>query len=142
MSNIQNEILFLIEQASKSAKRFSQRILDANDLGITVEQWVILKIINEQQGLSQKELAQKSDRDAASITRTLDILERNKFLKRKATPGNRRQYRISITDYGRSFVEENTDLINSLRAMCAMGLSPHDLETLKELLIKVRSNME
>ena len=56
INDINRVILFQIDQTSKIAKQYSQRELDRRELGITVDQWVLLKIIEESAPLSQKEL--------------------------------------------------------------------------------------
>lgn len=63
MKRIEDVILFQIEQASKASKLFSQREFDRLGIEITVEQWILLKIISESEDLTQKELANKSSRD-------------------------------------------------------------------------------
>ena len=85
----------------------SQKEFDKLNLGITVEQWVILKFLSEKTDLNQKELAVKSNRDPASITRTLDLLEKKDLLKRLAIPNNRRSYKIGLTIKGKNFIKKN-----------------------------------
>lgn len=141
MNKLDEVILFLVEQTNKSAKKYSQRILDEKGIDITVDQWVLLKIIEENDGLSQKELAQKSLRDAASITRTLDLLEKKNYLNRNPIAGNRRQYSISITESAKGFIKANMNLISSLRAKSVEGLSEIELKILADLLTRVKNNM-
>ena len=43
MKKIEDVILFQIDQTSKISKKHSQKEFDKLKLGITVEQWVILK---------------------------------------------------------------------------------------------------
>lgn len=138
---IEDVILFQIDRTSKVSKIYSQKEFDRKNLGITVDQWVLLKIIDELQPISQRGLADKSRRDPASITRTLDILEKKAFLRRASIPGNRRQYHIKLTDYGNDFVKENMKMINEHRKISIKGLSQKDLEGLKSMLVKIQENM-
>lgn len=139
--DINKVILFQIDKTSKVAKLYSQREFDKLKLGITTDQWVLLKIIEESSELSQKELAIKSLRDPASITRTLDILEKKSFIIREAMPNNRRQYSIILTQVGKAFVQSNMDLIEEMRAMSTDGFSPEEIEQLHSMLLKIQSNM-
>jgi len=139
---IHDVILFQIEQASKTAKLHTQRVFDKLKLGITVEQWILLKIIDETQPLSQKELAQFSQRDPASITRTLDLLEKKLFLQREAIPGNRRQYNIRLTDKGMAFVQKNFELVKQQRVQSTKGFSEEELEKLTSMLKRIQENMK
>jgi len=138
---IENIILFQIDKTSKISKLYSQREFDKLGMGITVEQWILLKIIEENDGLTQKELADKSLRDPASITRTLDLLNKKGFVDRKPVEDNRRQYSISLTKQGGSFIDKYLPVINSHRAKSIDGISQDELNTLNRLLGKIQQNM-
>ena len=141
MQRIEDVILFQIDLTSKVSKQYSQREFDKMKLDITVEQWVVLKIVSESTDLSQKELADKSYRDPASITRTIDLLEKKELLTREAIPNNRRAYNINLTRKGKQFIEDNLNTIMKHRELSVQGLSEEDLNTLSELLSKIRVNM-
>lgn len=138
---IENVILFQIDKTSKISKLYSQREFDRLNMGITVEQWILLKIIEENNGLTQKELADMSLRDPASITRTLDLLDKKGFVERKAVLENRRQYSICLTETGMAFIEQHLPIINSHRAKSIDGMSQNELDTLNKLLLKIQHNM-
>jgi len=139
--DIENVILFQIDKTSKISKQYSQREFDQKKLGITIEQWILLKIIEETQPISQRELADKSLRDPASITRTLDILEKKQFIQRKPIPNNRRQYHIELTIQGNTFVKNNMKMIKAHRRKSIEGLSPEEIESLRTILLKIQKNM-
>jgi DNA-binding MarR family transcriptional regulator len=142
MQNIEDVILFQIDLTSKVSKQYSQRDFDQLNWGITVEQWVILKIISESPSLSQKELAEKSYRDPASITRTLDLLEKKDLLRRESMPDNRRKYQIVLTKNGEQFIKKNMKLVQSHRDQSTKGISTKELEQLSTTLEKIRKNMK
>jgi len=135
-------LLFQIERTNKIARLHSQRAFDQNNVGLTIEQWIILKIIDEQKSLSQRELASLSLRDPGSITRTLDILEKKGYVKREAVPKNRRKYNIILTAAGSVFVKQQMPLIESLRNQSIRGLNSTEVKTLQQLLLKVQNNLE
>lgn len=139
--SIESIILFQIDKTSKVSKLYSQREFDRLGMGITVEQWVLLKIIEENDGLTQKELADKSLRDPASITRTLDLLNKKGFVERRPVKDNRRQYSVCLKKEGKSFIEKYMLVINSHRAKSIEGFSEQELEVLMQLLGKIQKNM-
>lgn len=141
MRKIEDVILFQVEQASKVAKQYSQRKLDELGIKITVEQWVLLKIISESTELTQRELALKSSRDPASITRTLDILQKKGFITRQDVPNNRRSYYIILTKTGDEFIKENMDFVTGLREQSVKGFSRDELLQLSEMLERIKENM-
>lgn len=140
-SDIESVILFQIEKTNKTAKQYSQKELDRLNLGITVDQWVLLKIIEESTTISQKEIALKSVRDPASITRTLDILVKKGLLQREAIPNNRRQYNIQLTQAGKFFVSQNMPIIKEQRKQSVKGFSEEELNILRDYLLRIQNNM-
>ncbi len=141
-SKLAEVILFAIDQASRTGKQYSQREFDRAGLGITVDQWVLLKIIEENESLSQSELAEKSLRDPASITRTLDILQRKNLVSREPIPENRRQYDVQLTEEGTEFVKANMNMVEAHRARSIEGFSEEELTTLKSFLQRIQQNFD
>ena len=141
MKDITSVILFQIDKTSKVAKQYSQAEFDKLNLGITVDQWVLLKIIEESTELSQKELADKSSRDPASITRTLDILGKKQLTERMAIPNNRRKYTIQLTQIGLDFIEKNKNIITQLRDKSLEGFTIQEQNLLHKMLLKIQKNM-
>ena len=139
--DLHNVIMFIIDQTSREAKQYSQREFDQMNLGITVDQWVLLKIIEHSNGLSQTDLAKKSIRDPASITRTLDILQKKGLIQRDPIPNNRRQYSISLTTDGSTFVHKHMDMVSRHRAKSIEGFNADELQQLKAMLLRIQENM-
>ena len=142
MKKIEEIILFQIEQASKASKQYSQREFDRLGISITVEQWILLKIISESTDLTQKGLALKSARDPASITRTLDLLQKKEFITREKVPNNRRSYFICLTKRGAKFIAEHMEVVSAQREKSVQGLTEDQLIVLSNMLTQIRQNME
>jgi DNA-binding MarR family transcriptional regulator len=138
---IEDVILFQLDKTNKNAKMYAQREFDRLQLGITVDQWVLLKIIEESEQLSQIELAEKSLRDPASITRTLDLLEKKLLLRREPIIDNRRQYRVALTRQGKAFVRKHMAMVIRHRKRSVRGFSAQELEQLKAMLLRIQENM-
>jgi DNA-binding MarR family transcriptional regulator len=141
MARIEEVILFQIEKTNKMAKMYSQREFDRLQLNITVDQWILLKIIQEKSPISQKELADSSLRDQASITRTLDLLEKRNYISREAIEGNRRKYNLVLTTAGLQFVQTNMPFIEKYRQKSLEGFSEAEVKQLTSFLIRIQQNM-
>mgnify|MGYP000447854040 CR=1 FL=1 len=142
MNNIEDVVLFQIDKTSKMSKIYSQKELDRLDFGLTVDQWILMKIIHENPQISQKELADKSLRDPASITRTLDLLAKKGFTERHAIPNDRRKYSIALTKSGNDFISKHMDTIISHRKNSINGLTKSEVKELTTLLKKIQANFE
>jgi DNA-binding MarR family transcriptional regulator len=139
--DIEDFILFQIDKTSKISKAFTQREFDHKALGITIDQWILLKIIDERMPISQKGLAKASHRDPASITRTMDLLERKGLIVRKVVPKNRRQNEVRLSAKGTQFVKDNMPLIRRHRMKSVEGFSVKEMVTLRTLLSRIQENL-
>lgn len=138
---LNNVVNFLLEQTVRQMRGYAQRQLDMLQTGITVDQWVLLKIVEERKQISQVELAQVSNKDTASITRILDLLQKKNLIQRIDDEHDRRKYLISLTGEGESFVARNLPFVNRIRSQIVQGLSQDDIRTLKDILDKIRHNV-
>ena len=142
MIEIESVIMFLIERTLKTAKRYSQLAFDQMELNITVDQWVLLKIIDEKEPLSQKELGEFSIRDKASIARTMVLLEKKGYVLRTPIPENRREYNISLSKTGKQFVHQNMDMIREHRKKSLEGFSEAEVQSLQDMLLRIQRNFK
>jgi DNA-binding MarR family transcriptional regulator len=71
------------------------------EYGVSPEQWSVLHLIAGQEGLIQKEVAERSFKDKPTVTRILDVLEEKGLISRKPGEQDRRSFRLYPTDKGR-----------------------------------------
>ena len=133
---------FLLERTVRLIRAFGQRQLDLHQTGITVDQWVLLKIIDDRKQISQVELAQVSHKDTASITRILDLLQKKGLIQRIDDDYDRRKYMISLTAEGIDFVARALPFVNQIRDQITRGLSREEIQSLKGILEKIRQNLK
>jgi len=138
---LNNVVNFLLEHTVRQMRGYAQRQLDTLQTGITVDQWVLLKIVEERGNISQVDLAQVAHKDTASVTRTLDLLQKKGLIQRIDDEFDRRKYRIALTPPGLSFVTQHLPFVNQIRGRIVQGLSPEEINTLKQLLEKIRLNV-
>ncbi|MEL3972536.1 MarR family transcriptional regulator [Rossellomorea oryzaecorticis] len=121
------------------------RFLSANikNFDITPEQWTVLKRLSENDGINQKELAIKAEKDQPTVTRILDILERKELILKKKNKDDRRSFILFITDKGIALKEELSPIIEEIwEAKILTGISEEDLKVYRSVLIKMNENIE
>lgn len=79
-------------------KRF-QRFLDAQ--GLTHAGWQVLQTLGHDDGLTQRQVAERCFVTAATVTGIVDTLERDGLVERERDPGDRRLVRLRLTAEGR-----------------------------------------
>ncbi|MBW3110987.1 MULTISPECIES: MarR family winged helix-turn-helix transcriptional regulator [Bacillaceae] len=120
------------------------RFLTVNlkDFDVTPEQWTVLKRLAEQDGISQKQLAMKSEKDQPTVTRILDILERKELIYKQKNTEDRRSFLIFITEKGMTAKNELSPFIEELYEETILkGISEEELEVYKSVLSQINANM-
>lgn len=78
--------------------------------GLTVALWPTLMCLWEEEGLTQRDIAEISKVRTSTTTRTLDKLERLGLAERKTDPDSRRSFKIYLTDKSRALKETLTEI--------------------------------
>ena len=134
--------LFKLEMASKQFKKYKNTVFKRKGIDITSDQWILLKNIHEVEGITQTELAARSKKEAAAVTRTLDILERKNWIVRKTDPNSRRVYNLFTTVSGKKIVNKILPIALETREQAREGISGEELAVLNKLLDKIFDNLQ
>ncbi|KAA3640199.1 MAG: MarR family transcriptional regulator [Bacteroidetes bacterium] len=134
--------IYLIERTARRFKKTSQMVFKEHGIDLTGDQWVVLKRISERPGINQKEIADTTYKDPASVTRILDLMEKKQLVVRQPIPGNRRAYGLELTKAGADLVNKILPLAVDLRAQGIDGISEQDFETFKKVLNTIYKNFE
>ena len=138
---LEETLYYLIEKTNKVARRYSQLRFSANNIDLTVDQWLVLKKISDSKTLTQIELATALFKDRASITRILDLLL-NKKLVRKDQGVDKRVYHLSLTPSGENLRERALRIVKDARKKGVEGLSDKEQLTLRSTLQQMIENFE
>lgn len=132
---------FIMERTTKRMKQYFQRLLTEADAGITVDQWVILQQLEEEDGLSQLSLAQATFKDAPTVTRIIDLLAQKGLVEREMDSNDRRKFRICLTPDGRMKIKDVLPLVIQFRESAWSGLTGEQMENLVNTLNHVFNNL-
>ena len=139
-SRLENVFFYILEKTIKSYRQFAQRNLNEINEDITIDQWLVLKTIDDNPNITQREIAESVFKDHASITRIIDLLVKKGFLERSFNPSDRRRYGLALTSLGKITQEQSIPVIVQNRKKALKGLSPEEIETLRNLLQKITIN--
>ena len=93
--------------------RKTQSLLSGS--GVTADQFVILSLLAEEDGVTQQELVRRASSDHNTVRPMLVLLESRGLLVRRAHPRDGRAYCIELTARGRRTFEELTHEILPLQ---------------------------
>lgn len=109
---------------------------------VTVEQWAVLNRLWEQDGISQKELSEKSLKDQPTTARILDKLEQRGLIRRALDSEDRRAFLIYLTSEGWDIRGLLTGLAHQAMTQSLKGLSEQEQLLLKNLLNRIIDNLD
>ncbi len=119
-----------------------QEGLDNYGLDITKEQMVVLKVVNEQDGLNQNELASLTYRDKSSLARLLAKMEKKGYLYRRQNEEDKRINEVFLTPMGRDIFEECKVVIKDILQTMEQYLSETEIRDTIRVLKQVHKNFK
>lgn len=137
---LEEVVYFLAERMMRRAREYSKQQFKKEKIDITIDQWVVLKRISEEVGISQVEIANTTYKDPAAITRILDILVKKELVNRMAKFDDRRAFEIHLTKKGAALVSRATPLAQEIREKGLRGLSERETKVLTKALKKIYDN--
>lgn len=139
---LENVYIYLIERTARRFKKYSQVLFKENNIDLTGDQWVVLKRIGEREGINQKEIANSTYKDPASVTRILDLMEKKGLVLRQPIENNRRAYGLYLTKAGNDLVQKVLPVAVEARSVGLEGVSDEDFETFKKVLNTIYDNFD
>ena len=131
---------FLVRQAHRAfVARLADRLAPHK---ISVAEWAVLRMLWQEEGLTQVALADRMRVRKASLTSVLSTLERNGFLRRTQRGEDLRKYHLFLTKYGRELEAALLPIGADINRGALAGIDPEDAGLAVRLLEKVIANLE
>ena len=109
--------------------------------GVSVAQWAVLVVLWETDGLAQKELSERVAVETATLSRTIDRMERDGLVARVRSDADRRQIHVHLTEHGAGLWRELVPVAEANQDRALSGISDEEEEILRGLLKRVIANM-
>jgi DNA-binding MarR family transcriptional regulator len=90
----------------KEIIRSIKKRFEEEEINLTIEQFFILNILDNEDGLILQELAEIVDRDKSAVLRHIDGLEKNHFVTRVKDDDDKRRKLLLITKPGIQVLEK------------------------------------
>jgi DNA-binding MarR family transcriptional regulator len=123
--------------------RYFMRLLSARiePHGVTMGQWFFLRVLWQQDGLTQAELSNRAAMMTPTTVAALNTLEKKGLIERRAHPTDRRKYNVYLTKAGRQLERQLLPYAHEVTAIAAGAFSPERMEETRAALRKVRANL-
>jgi DNA-binding MarR family transcriptional regulator len=133
--------IFLMEQIIRRYRKMATRSLKKMEAGISLDQWILLKQISENNGASQVEIAQSTVKDAPTTTRIIDQLTEKNLVAKQLDPEDRRKYMVFVTDKGKQLIDQLLPQVRTYRMIPLKSFSKEEKADLISLLERMNQNL-
>ena len=126
-----------------AARAFNRSLtLRLSQEGVTFGQWIFLRILWREDGLSQRELADRANLTEPTTHAALSKMEELGFVVRRNAAGNRRRQHAFLTDRGWKLRGILEPLAVEANDIAVSGLSRDEQRVLRHALTTIIRNLE
>ena len=138
-SNLTDLFSLITEIRRKNALIMSFKL---KEYDITHEQWFVLRTIENNDFLTQKAIADLTNKGKSTLTRILDQLEQKNLIQRNINDKDRRSIVLAETDKGKRIVQQILPVEEKVRTMMLNGISEEDIIDVNNVFMKFLENSE
>ncbi|MCB2189596.1 MAG: MarR family transcriptional regulator [Deltaproteobacteria bacterium] len=139
---LENSPGFVVHQLDLHMKLTLQKAFQAEGVNITAEQWGILNCLWEEEGIHQSAIAERIGKDRHTITRMLNILDSNGFIRRAPTQEDKRRLHVYLTDSGRDVKGKLVPIALGCLERAFAGLTPEEAAELIRIMKHITGNLK
>lgn len=140
--NIEETIIPHIGKAYKHLGILMKEQAKERGLDMTREQFILLKMLHQNDGVPQSELVFITENNKSSITRLINTMEKKNLVARIPSMEDRRVNHIYLTKKGRTAFIEVLPLVNAMRLKIEHSIPAKDMQTAIDVLQKMLENIK
>jgi MarR family transcriptional regulator for hemolysin len=140
MEKLEELIFYKLEKAIKSYRQLAQSALKQKGYVITIDQWLILKLLNDNPDIQQIDLASLVFKDNASVTRIIDLLVKKNYILRSNHLSDKRRSMLKITPLGKRKIDQLTSDVKEYRKDALIHITKKEITQANIILDKIISN--
>lgn len=138
--DFQNSIGFLINRTAKGyIKALDSQLREK--VGVTIGQWKVLVMLVDQDGLTQKEIADRLGLDGATLIPIIDKMEEERLVVRKVDSRDRRNNRIYRTDRADALWDKMVQCASDIKEISLKGIPDENIKILRDTLENIWQNL-
>lgn len=130
---------YLLRMTHRSFARAMQR--EISPRGVTIGMWYFLRILWEEDGLTQRELSQRIEMMEPTTATALRNMEERNLVRRVRNATDKRKVNIYLTDEGRALRETLLPYAKAVNDTALAGVSEADVDCFRRVLGQMRINL-
>src|SRR5215475_13007705 len=138
--DFRNSIGYIVNRTAKAfIKALDSQLREK--VGVTAGQWKVLVMLVDENGLTQKEIAERLDLDGATIIPIIDKMEKDKLVVRKVDPADRRNNRIYRTEMADLQWHKMMECVLKIKEISLKGIPDESVKIMKDALENIWYNL-
>ncbi len=129
-----------LDNALKLYKKHMQSGLLKHGIDITIDQWQVLDVIVNSKDIKQTEIAEKTSKDPASVTRIIEILNKKGYVARQVDPNNRRKMILGVSNHGEKEYIKAAEVIIECSEKVLGGLNEKRMKKIRKVFKSISKN--
>ena len=121
-------------------KRQVYRIIADEEINITPEQWSVLSYLWDENGLTIGEIALRSRKDFANITRIVDKLQKQDYILKKKHEKDGRSYMVYYTEKAENIRSRIEECQKRSSDISLNGISEEEQRYIMDIIDKMEKN--
>lgn len=138
---LSKEIAVYLNLSACKLKQYTASILKQSNVGLTPEQFLVIDILWNQGPMSQQQVADTIMKDKNSVTKLVDALERKGMVSRIKDPGDRRAYKLVLSEKAENLKNNAKEIGISMLDRMLDGIAEDELKAFLQTLEKMTGNM-
>lgn len=137
----ENKYNLLSGRVALLLNRFLSQQFKNKGVSLTREQWSVLAVLWKTDGCSQQMIANSTSRDKPSVTRLIDNLVKEGYVKRKSHENDRRLNLIFLTEKGKKVEKSVMEIVDDTIEKATNGLSDEQIIAIRDAFQVVYDNL-
>ena len=134
-----DRLAHLVKDAMRGLSRALQMRLTEH--GVSFGHWTFLRILWDQDGLTQRELSERAGLQEPTTYAALTAMERMGHVSRARDPANRRKVQVFLTPQGRALRDKLVPLAEQVNQVAVNGVSAEDVAATRRTLLAIIRNL-
>lgn len=139
---LNNNIIYLVSSFAHHFTRLLTFSFQKQGIAVTAEQFAILVLLSQQDGLPQQEISKRLERDKTTITRVLINLKKQGLIRQQGDTADSRAKRVFLTAQGKRLQARALEVAGDLYTYVLAGINEKEIRQGVRLLQEMNDTIK
>ncbi len=139
---LNNNIIYLVSSFAHHFTRLLTLSFQKQGIAVTAEQFAILVLLSQQDGLPQQEISKRLERDKTTITRVLINLKKQGLIRQQGDTADSRAKRVFLTAQGKRLQARALEVAGDLYTYVLAGINEKEIRQGVRLLQEMNDTIK